>query len=116
MEGAQGADSAGRAPDPFVPQGASASVVVSLERQANSDLGLLPVLRGQKLTERVRQRVGLEAAADPSQVVATEQVEDLEDPFETALAAQRERLAHAGIDAVVVVLADLGWIDRAEPS
>src|SRR5437867_4239152 len=86
------------------------------ERQANSDLRLRPVLRSQKLTKRVRQRVGLEAAADPSQVVAPEQVEDLEDPFEPTPGAEVERLAHAGIDAVVVVLADLGWIDRAESS
>jgi len=48
-------------------------------RSAAPRFRLLPGLGGRELTERVRQRIGLEVLPI-LQVVTPEQVEDLEDP------------------------------------
>jgi hypothetical protein len=53
---------------------------------------------GQELTERIRQGVGLETAADAAEVVTPEQVEDLKIPRSVACRS-RGRLADTGVHA-----------------
>src|SRR5262245_51775413 len=79
-------------------------VSIPSPRDAQRELGLLPVERLQDAPERIRQRIGNPCCL---QVVRAEHVEHLRNHLDAAVAAEGNRLARAQVEAVVPVVVDL---------